>query len=331
MILVTGGAGYIGSHTILNLLEDNKEIIVFDNLENGHIETIHELQKNSKIKFVKGDLRNINDIDNLFTCYKIDAVIHFAAYALVGESMTNPAKYYRNNVLGSLNLLDTMVKHNVKHIIFSSTCATYGNPLYIPIDENHPQNPINPYGSSKLMVEKILEDYDKAYGVKSIKLRYFNVAGCDSLTRIGELHNPETHLIPNILKSANDNKKTFKIFGTDYNTPDGTCIRDYVNIEDLAEAHKLAYYYLLKENKSDVFNIGTSKGDSVKTVFNVCEKIINKKIPLKYEDRRPGDPATLYANYDKAKNILKWCPQKSIEDSVLSAFQWERKITKMSF
>lgn len=328
MILITGAAGYIGSHTAIKFLNANYDIVIFDNLETGHIETINELKKLGNVKFEKGDLKNIEDIENVFTKYDIEAVVHFAAYSLVGESVENPAKYYRNNTLGTLNLLDTMLKHNVKKIIFSSTCATYGEPEYTPIDEKHTQNPINPYGSSKLMVEKIMDDYDKAYGLKSIRLRYFNVAGSDGQGRVGEWHEPETHLIPNILKSTFDNKKTFKIFGTDYDTPDGTCIRDYVNVEDLAEAHRLAFLYLQKENKSDVFNLGTESGDSVKHVFDICEKVLDKKIPLEYTKRRPGDPAKLYANAQKAKTLLNWSPKNSLEDSIKTAYNYEKTRTE---
>ena len=255
MILITGGAGYIGSHTVLNLIEKTDyKIIIFDNLENGHIETVNALleinserqrRADARIIFEKGDLRNIEDIENVFNKYSIDGVIHFAAFALVEESVQNPSKYYRNNIYGTLNLLDTMIKHNVKRIVFSSTCATYGDIVeQTPIDEKHPQNPINPYGYSKLAVERIMDDYDKAYKLKSIRLIYFNVVGAYEKGRIGEWHEPETHLIPNILKS-NDNK-VFTIFGDDYDTRDGTCIRDYVNVLDLAEAHRLSYEYLKK-------------------------------------------------------------------------------------
>ena len=323
MILITGGAGYIGSHTALKFLNDGFDILIFDNLENGHIETIDTLKKFGNISFEKGDLRNIDNLENVFSKYKIEAVIHFAAFALVGESVEDPAKYYRNNVFGTLNLLDTMIKHNVKKIVFSSTCATYGEPQYTPIDELHPQNPINPYGSSKLMVERILEDYDVAYGLKSVKLRYFNVAGCNEKAGIGEWHEPETHLIPNILKSVTDKNKIFKIFGDDYNTPDGTCIRDYVNVEDLADAHKLAYEYLKRENMSNVFNLGTEHGDSVKTIFTECVKVTGRKIPVQIAERRPGDPAILYANANKAKTILNWTPKRTNTDSITSAYKWE--------
>ena len=324
MILITGGAGYIGSHTVLNLIENTDyKIIIFDNLENGHIETINTLVEINpdKIIFEKGDLRNIEDIENVFNKYSIDGFIHFAAFALVEESVQNPSKYYRNNIYGTLNLLDTMIKHNVKRIVFSSTCATYGDIVeQTPIDEKHPQNPINPYGYSKLAVERIMDDYDKAYKLKSIRLRYFNVAGADEKGRIGEWHEPETHLIPNILKSNND--KVFTIFGDDYQTRDGTCIRDYVNVLDLAEAHRLSYEYLIKENKTDVFNIGTGEGYSVKEVFEACERVLNKKIPVEIKGRRVGDPAVLYADIGKVKNVLDWKSEKSLEESIKSAYLW---------
>lgn len=323
MILITGAAGYIGSHTAINFINNGYEVVIFDNLETGHIQTINALKQIADVKFEQGDLRNIEDIDRVFEKYDIDAVIHFAAFSLVGESVTNPAKYYRNNVYGTMNLLDSMIKHDVKKIVFSSTCATYGEPKYTPIDENHPQNPINPYGNSKLCIEMMLKDYDTAYGLKSIRLRYFNVAGCDEKSRVGEWHEPETHLIPNILKSTFGEGKIFKIFGDDYETPDGTCIRDYVNVEDLAQAHRLAYMYLEKENKSDVFNLGTEQGDSVKQVFDTCEKVLGKKIAVETVARRAGDPAKLYANANKAKSVLNWKPERTLENSIKSAYDWE--------
>lgn len=329
MILITGGAGYIGSHTVLNFLKDDYEVLIFDSLETGHIETVEALKKAGKVTFEKGDLRNIEDIERVFEKYQIEAVIHFAAFSLVGESVGEPAKYYRNNTFGTLNLLDTMVKHDVKKIIFSSTCATYGEPQYTPIDEKHPQNPINPYGASKLMVERIMADYDSAYGLKSVKLRYFNVAGCDSQGRVGEWHEPETHLIPNILKSVFGDDKTFKVFGNDYPTPDGTCIRDYVNVEDLAQAHKLAYLRLKKENRSEIFNLGTENGDSVKQVFDTCEKVLDRKIKVEIAPRREGDPAELFADASKAKNILNWHPEHTLEQSIDTAFKFEQKLQQM--
>ncbi len=324
MILITGGAGYIGSHTAINFLNAGYEVVIFDNLENGHIETVNVLKQIGKVHFIKGDLRNIQDIEDVFKNYDIDTVIHFAGFIQVEESVKNPSKYYRNNIIGSLNLFDSMVSNNVKKIVFSSTCAIYGEPVYTPLDENHPKKPINPYGKTKFMIEEILEDYDKAYNLKSIKLRYFNVAGADSQIRIGEWHEPETHLIPNILKSVFEKNNTFKIFGTDYNTPDGTCIRDYVNVEDMAMAHLQAYLYLKENMVSDVFNIGTENGVSVKEVFKIAEKITENHIDVEYEQRRSGDAAILYANAEKAKSILKWKSKKTIEDSIKTAYLWEK-------
>ena len=330
MILITGGAGYIGGHTAINFLNAGYDLVIFDSLETGHIETIETLKQIGNVSFIKGDLRHPDDLEKLFSEYKIDAVIHFAAFSLVGESVFNPAKYYRNNTYGTINLLDAMIEHDVKKIVFSSTCATYGEPEYTPIDEEHPQAPINPYGASKLMIERIMKDYDKAYGLKSIRLRYFNVAGADHDSRIGEWHEPETHVIPTILKSAlKDDDSTFKIFGGDYETIDGTCIRDYVNVEDLAQAHFLAYTYLNKENRSDVFNVGTEHGDSVKKVFEICEKVIGKEIPVETVSRRPGDPAKLYANTDKIKNTLGWKPERTLQESIQSAYTWEKKLNAM--
>ncbi len=324
MILVTGGAGYIGSHTVLNFLNKGYEIVVIDNLENGHIETINTLKQIGNIHFVKGDLRNLDDVEAVFLNYQIDTVIHFAGFIQVEESVRNPEKYYKNNVLASINLFNTMVQHNVQKIVFSSSAAVYGEPVYTPIDEKHPKKPLNPYGENKSKVEEILKDYDAKYNLKSICLRYFNVAGADSLSRIGEWHEPETHLIPNILKSIFEKDKTFKIFGTDYDTFDGTCIRDYVNVEDLAEAHYLAYLYLKDNKKSEIFNLGTENGSSVKEVFETVEEITGKKINVELTERRLGDAAILLANSSKAKEILKWSPEHSLEDSIKTAYLWEK-------
>ena len=324
MILITGGAGYIGSHTVLNFLNKGYEIVVIDNLENGHIETINTLKQIGNIHFVKGDLRNLDDVEAVFSNYQIDTVIHFAGFIQVEESVRNPEKYYKNNVLASINLFNTMVQHNVQKIVFSSSAAVYGEPVYTPIDEKHPKKPLNPYGENKSKVEEILKEYDAKYNLKSICLRYFNVAGADSQSRIGEWHEPETHLIPNILKSIFEKDKIFKIFGTDYDTFDGTCIRDYVNVEDLAEAHYLAYLYLKDNNKSDIFNLGTENGSSVKEVFETVEEITGKKINVEIQQRRLGDAAILLANSTKAKEILKWIPQNSLEDSIKTAYLWEK-------
>lgn len=322
MILVTGGAGYIGSHLVMALLEKGEDVIVFDSLELGHAETIETLKKYGNLKFVKGNLKNLDDIRGVFLVNKIDSVVHFAAYSQVAESVKNPQKYYYNNVYGTLNLLNAMLEFNVKKIVFSSTAATYGEPVYTPIDENHPQSPINPYGNTKLMVEKIMDDYDKAYGLKSVRLRYFNVAGADSQTRIGEWHEPETHLIPNVLKAKED--KVFKLFGTDYETKDGTCVRDYINVEDLAQAHIKALEYLKNGGETNFFNLGTTEGNSVKEVFEACEAIKGSKIPLEICPRRGGDPAILVADNKKAKEILGWKPEHDLKDCIETAYLWEK-------
>lgn len=324
MILITGGAGYIGSHLAMALLEKGEEIIIFDSLELGHIETIETLKKYGKLKFVQGNLKNLDDIRGVFLVNKIDAVVHFAAYSQVAESVKNPQKYYYNNVYGTLNLLNAMLEFGVKKIVFSSTAATYGEPDYVPIDEKHTQNPINAYGNSKLMVERILDDYDKAYDLKSVRLRYFNVAGADSESRIGEWHEPETHLIPNVLKA--DESKSFKMFGTDYDTVDGTCVRDYINVEDLAAAHIKALEYLNNGGKTDYFNLGTNDGNSVKEVFSLCEKVTGRSIPVEICPRRDGDPAKLVAENKKAKEVLGWNPEKDLEYSIKTANEWEKTL-----
>ena len=323
MILVTGGAGYIGSHCVLKLLEKHFDIVVFDNLSTGHLKTIKDLKKYGHFEFIKGDLKNYNDINNVFKNHKIDAVFHFAAFSQVGESVINPQKYYINNVCGTINLLSAMIKYDVKKIVFSSTAATYGEPFYTPIDEKHPQNPINPYGQTKLIVEKIMDDYDKAYGLKSVRFRYFNVAGADTKLRTGEWHDPETHLIPNILKSTPDKK--FQIYGNDYNTKDGTCIRDYINVEDLVNAHILALDYLENGGKTNFFNLGTNEGNTVKEVFALCEKVTEKSIDVEICKRRKGDAIALVADNSKAKKILNWNPEKSLEYSIRTAYDWESR------
>lgn len=329
MILVTGGAGYIGSHCVLSLLEQKHDVLIFDNLSTGHIETVEELKKNGHVTFYHGDLLNKDDLKKIFSNYNIDAVIHFAAFSQVGESVLNPKKYYTNNVIGTINLLNTMIEFNVKKIVFSSTAATYGEPLYVPIDEKHPQSPINPYGKTKLIIENIMDDYDKAYGIKSVRLRYFNVIGADIKKRVGEWHDPETHLVPNILKSTFGNDKIFELYGEDYDTKDGTCVRDYINIEDLANAHILALKYLDNNGKTDFFNLGTNEGNTVKEIFNICEEIIQKNIKIKQMPKRAGDPAKLIADNTKAKEILGWAPQKNISESILSAYNWEAKLNEM--
>ncbi len=325
MILVTGGAGYIGSHCIISLLENNYDVVIFDNLSTGHIETVNTLKQYfpNNLYFVQGDLLEEDKISNLFKSYKINAVMHFAAFSQVEESIINPQKYYYNNILGVLNLIRAMLDNNVFKIVFSSSAAIYGIPEYSPINENHPQKPINPYGNTKYIIEKILDDYDRAYNLKSVRLRYFNAAGADSQLRLGEWHIPETHLIPNILSS--DSNKIFNLYGNNYDTFDGTCIRDFINVEDLASAHIKSLEYL-DNNESNFFNIGTSKGYSVKEVFNLCEEIKGSKILINYCPKREGDPSSLIADISKAQNILNWTPKKSLYDSIKTAYLWQKKL-----
>jgi len=309
-------------------MERGYDVVVFDNLSVGHQETMDVLgsidSKGRLVDFVQGDLLNKDDLDSLFSKHDIDAVFHFAAFSQVNESMLDPAKYYRNNVCGTMNLLDSMVAHGVKKIVFSSTAATYGEPEYTPIDEDHRQRPINPYGVTKLTIEHMLDDYDSAYGLRSVRLRYFNVIGADRDVRIGEWHEPETHLVPNILKSVGTSKHFF-LFGSDYPTKDGTCIRDYINVEDLIDAHVLAYDYLQKGGKTDFFNLGTNEGYTVLEIFEACKKVTGSDIPLDRKDRRPGDPAVLIADNKKARTILGWNPTRSLEESIGSAYKWELK------
>lgn len=318
MLLIMGGAGYIGSHTVKHLLDSNYECIVADNLIYGHKEAVDD-----RAKFIKADLMDKESLKEIFKNNKIDAVIHFAAFAYVGESVNNPQKYYQNNVIGTLNLLETMLEFDVKKIVFSSTCATYGEPKYTPIDELHPQNPINPYGRSKLMIEHIFEDYKKAYGLKYIALRYFNASGASSDGSIGESHNPETHLIPLVLQAIK-NDTSIKVFGDDYDTKDGTCIRDYIHIEDLAQAHRLALENL--DSYSGYINLGTGVGTSVKEIIETAQKITGKPCKIEYSKRREGDPAKLFADNKKAKEILKWSLKyNNIDDIIKTAWNWEIK------
>lgn len=320
MILVTGGAGYIGSHCALELIKSGEKVIVFDNLSTGHKEII---QKLSGVEFVQGDLQNKDDLVALFKKYQIDSVVHFAAFSQVGESVKEPYKYFQNNVCGTLNLLEVMISNGCNKIVFSSTAAVYGEPRYIPIDENHLCNPINPYGQTKLTVEMIMDDFDRAYGLKSVRLRYFNVVGAQDKGLIGEWHEPETHLIPNILKSSLIEEKEFSIYGDDYPTKDGTCVRDYIDVNDLVEAHLLALKYLQNGGKTDVFNLGTECGSSVREVFSICESVVDKKVPFKIQPRRLGDPAILVADSKKAYNILGWKPNKTLKYSIQKAWNWE--------
>lgn len=320
-VLVVGGAGYIGSHVNKMLNKRGYSTVVFDNLVYGH----RVFAKWGE--FVLGDLGNIEQIRLCFRKYKFDAVMHFSAFAYVGESVKDPSKYYLNNVSNTLNLLQVMIENGVNSFIFSSTCATYGIPTKIPIPEDHPQNPINPYGWSKLMVEQIIRDYEKAYGIKYIILRYFNAAGADPEGEIGELHIPETHLIPLALRSALGVEESLKIFGVDYPTPDGTCIRDYIHVNDIAEAHILALEYLLNHGKSDVFNLGNTKGFSVMEIVRKVEEITGMRVKTVQWQRREGDPPVLIGSSEKARKVLGWNPVWSDIDTIIkTAWNWEKKV-----
>ena len=329
IIMVTGGNGYIGSHCVLGLLDAGYDVVSFDDFITGHGETSDVFSnidtKGEFLECFQGDLLALDDLDRVFEKYDIKAVIHFAALSQVGESMTDPKRYYRNNVVGTMNLLDSMVSHDIRYIVFSSTAAVYGEPSYVPIDEKHPKEPINPYGRTKLDIEYMMDDYDKAYGLKSARLRYFNVAGADSKNRVGEWHDPETHLIPNILKSTFEGGREFSIFGDDYPTKDGTCVRDYINVEDLIDAHILALDYLLNGGRTDSFNLGTNQGNTVKEVFDECRNMTGQDIQCRIKGRRAGDPAVLIADNTKAKDVLGWSPKRSLSDSVRTAYAWEKK------
>ncbi|CAN8139511.1 UDP-glucose 4-epimerase [uncultured Thiomicrorhabdus sp.] len=325
-ILVIGGAGYIGSHMVKMLAKAGHDVTVLDNLSTGFRDSV------KYGKLVIGDLADIHLLENLFKENAFDSVMHFAANSLVGESMTNPSKYYRNNVSNTLNLLDVMVRHNVKHFIFSSTAATFGEPEYVPIDEAHPQKPINPYGASKLMIERILQDYADAYQLNSVCLRYFNACGADPEGEIGECHDPETHLIPLILQAASGRRKSITVFGEDYPTEDGTCIRDYIHINDLCSAHALALDYIQqgKEQGALAFNLGNGTGFSVQQVIDVVKAVVaedGKTLIVDEGERRAGDPAVLVADATKAKTKLGWKPEYADLETIVShAWAWEKKL-----
>jgi len=317
-ILVVGGAGYIGSVCAELLLDEGHGVTIFDNLSEGHRRAI-----DPRAEFVEGDLQDRQSIEKVLAKQPPDAVMHFAANALVGESMQNPSKYFRNNIANGLNLLDAMVNAGVKKIVFSSTCAIFGPPERVPIDETTPPRPINPYGESKLAFEKILRWYGEIHGLKFISLRYFNAAGAS--TKFGEDHRVETHLIPNVLKVALGQKPNVEIFGTDYETPDGTCVRDYIHIVDLARAHILA----LNSAKSDFYNLGTGGGASVREVIDSCRKITGRKINIVEKPRRPGDPPRLIASSEKIKRELGWEPQfQSLDAIIESAWKWHQKFPR---
>ncbi len=319
-LLITGGAGYIGSHMSQYLLELGHKVTVFDNLSHGNRDAV------LGGTLIVGDLNDVTALNKLFGQSTFDGVMHFASYIEVGESVSNPQKYYENNVGNTLNLLKVMHAHHVHRFIFSSSAAVYGEPEYVPIDEAHPKAPLNPYGRSKWMVEQFLEDFDQAYGLRSISLRYFNAAGADPEGRLGERHQPESHLIPLVLKAATGVLPSIKIFGRDYDTPDGTCIRDYIHVRDLCDAHLLALQNLMEGGKSNVFNLGNGNGFSVQEVIDTARKVTGKRITAEDAPRRQGDPARLIADSTRAINELHWQPKfADLEQIIGDAWRWEHK------
>lgn len=317
-VLITGGAGYIGSHCNRYFAAQGVETVVLDDLSSGHREAVTDG------RFVEGDFGDRALLDEVLGEEKFDAVIHFAAFIDVAESVAEPAKYYENNVVKMKTLLDAAVAHGVKHFVFSSTAAVFGEPEYVPIDESHPKKPINAYGATKLMGEQMLADYGRAYGIRSCSFRYFNAAGDSEDGVIGEAHNPEHHLIPLVLRAA-ISKKNMKVFGTDYDTRDGSCIRDYVHVEDLAEAHYLGLKYIMEHEGAHTFNLGSSEGFSVLEILHEAERVTGESVPHDIADRRPGDPAVLIASNKKAKDILGWEPKRSEVSAILrDAWNWEQ-------
>lgn len=319
-ILVLGGAGYIGSHTVYELIDNGEDVVIIDNLLTGHKEAIHP-----KARFYKGDIRDREFLDDVFKKEKIDAVIHFAACSLVGESMEKPLKYYDNNLCGTKILLDSMVANGIDKIVFSSTAATYGEPEKVPILETDRTEPTNTYGETKLSMEKMFKWVGKAHGLRYVSLRYFNACGAHISGQIGEDHNPESHLIPLILKVPNGKREYISIFGDDYDTKDGTCVRDYIHVTDLAQAHILAVKYLQSGNESNIFNLGNGVGFTVKEVIDTARKVTSHPIPAKITPRRAGDPAQLIASSEKAKEILGWTPEhNSLEEIISTAWNWHK-------
>lgn len=322
-ILVTGGAGYIGSHAVLALKRSGYSVIVLDNLSYGHPEIVKDVLK---VELIVGDTRDRSLLDHLFSTREIAAVMHFAAFIAVGESVVEPAIYYQNNVSGTLTLLEAMLAFGVKKFVFSSTCAIYGNPKEIPMTENHPRDPLSPYAASKDMVERILADFDPAYGLKSVAFRYFNASGADPSGELGEDHQPETHLIPLALLTALGKRDSLAIFGTDYDTPDGTAVRDYIHVNDLAMAHVLGLEYLLNGGASDRFNLGNGNGFSVREVIEMARQVTGKEIPAIESPRRAGDAPILIGSSDKAKSVLGWKPEYADLRTIVShAWNWHRK------
>lgn len=327
-ILVTGGAGYIGSHTVRALQAQGYQPIVLDNLSNGHRAIAEAVLQ---VPLIVGDTRDRSLLNRLFTEHSIQAVIHFAASIEVGESVRDPGNFYANNVSGSLTLLQAMVAAGCQQLVFSSTCATYGLPQVIPIPEDHPQAPINPYGRSKWMVEQFLQDFQAAYGLRSVIFRYFNAAGADPQGDLGEAHDPETHLIPLVLQAAAGQRPSIQVYGTDYPTPDGTCIRDYIHVCDLADAHVRGLTYLADGGTTTAFNLGNGNGFSVKEVIATAEKVTQRSIPVQFGDRRPGDAIALVGSSEKARQILGWQPQfPSLETMIQHAWQWQQRCDRLS-
>ncbi len=319
-ILVLGGAGYIGSHAVYQLIDQKHHVVVIDNAETGHSQAVHP-----DATFYQGDIREKEFLENIFNKEDIEAVLHFSANSLVGESMQEPLKYFSNNVHGTQVLLETMKAHNVNKIVFSSTAATYGEPEAVPITEDMRTNPESAYGETKLAMEKMMKWCALAYGLKYISLRYFNVAGARRTGEIGEDHQPETHLIPIVLQTALEQREAITIFGEDYDTEDGTCIRDYIHVEDLIDAHLLALSYLENGGESEIFNLGSNQGFSVKQIIDTARKVTGKPIPAVPGERRPGDPSVLIASAEKAKRILGWQPSRtSIETIIEDAWKWHR-------
>ena len=317
-ILVLGGAGYIGSHTVYALIEKGEDVVIIDNLETGHIEAVHP-----KARFYKGDIRDRAFVDSVLDKEKIDAVIHFAANSLVGESMTNPLKYYDNNVNGTKVLLQSMVAHGLNKIVFSSTAATYGEPERVPILETDRTEPTNAYGETKLSMEKMFKWTDRAHGLKYVSLRYFNACGAHVSGEIGEAHKPETHLIPLILQVPLGQRESISIYGDDYPTKDGTCIRDYIHVTDLAQAHIKAVDYLMQDNESNIFNLGNGVGFTVNEVIETARRVTGHPIPAVITPRRAGDPAQLIASSDKAREVLGWKPEHAdLEEIIATAWKW---------
>jgi len=319
-VLVVGGAGYIGSHMVKMLSLAGHDVVTLDNLSNGYEDAVKYGE------FIKGDIADSELLNSLFSKTAFDGVMHFASYIQVGESVEKPSMYYKNNVTNTQVLLDAMVEHDVKNFIFSSTAATFGEPEYIPIDELHPQKPINPYGHSKLMVEQILADFDHAYGMRSVSLRYFNAAGADADGELGERHIPETHLVPLVLQAASGRRDNIAIFGTDYDTSDGTCVRDYIHINDLCSAHLLGLEHLVAGGESKAYNMGNGQGYSIKEVIDVAKKVTGNDFEVKLAERRDGDPAKLVADSTLLQQELGWAPQYTdLEAIIRHAWEWEKK------